>query len=58
MKYFAFMFVSLIGGGLLITAALDEILPMSSILVLIAGILSLGSGRRMLQRWLHSRNAS
>ena len=48
------MAVSLIGGILLINGGLKELMPIEARVFIIAGIFSLGAGRRMLQQKLHS----
>jgi len=53
MKYWTIMAISLIGGILLINGGLKELMSVEARLFFIAGILSLGAGRRMLQQKLH-----
>ena len=53
MRYWTIMAISVIGGILLINGGLKELLPVEARLFFIAGILSLGAGRRMLQQKLH-----
>ena len=55
MRYWIFMAVSLIGGILLINGGLRELMPIEARVFVIAGIFSIGAGRRMLQEKLHSR---
>ena len=55
MRYWILMAFAIIGGILLINGGLREILALEGRIVLIAGIFSLGVGRRMLQERLHRR---
>ncbi len=54
MRYWILMAVSLIGGILLINVGLKELMPVEARVLFVLGILSVGSGRRMLQQKLHS----
>ena len=53
MRYWTLMAIALIGGILLVNGGLKELMPVESRIFFIAGILSLGVGRRMLQQKLH-----
>jgi len=48
------MAVSLLGGILLVNGGLKELMSVEARIFFIAGILSLGAGRRMLQQKLHN----
>ena len=54
MRYWIMMAISLVGGALLINGGLKELMSVEARMLFIAGILVLGSGRRMLQQRLHS----
>lgn len=58
MRYWIIMAVSLLGGILLINGGLKELMSVEARVFFIAGILILGSGRRMLQQKLHSQDFS
>jgi len=54
MRYWIMMAVSLLGGILLVNGGLKELMSVEARIFFIAGILSLGAGRRMLQQKLHN----
>jgi len=53
MRYWLFALFALVGGIVLINSGLSEFVPLESRIALVAGILSLGAARRMLQQRLH-----
>jgi len=54
MRYWILIAISLIGGILLINGGLNELMSIEARAFFIAGLLSLGAGRRMLQQKLHN----